>query len=429
MNTSIGDVDAVFTHWLGAEYDLDALHAVLAAAAAERLDGDTPWLLLISGPGNAKTETVSALEGAGAIVTSTIASEAALLSATPKREKSKDATGGLLRKIGPSGALVIKDVTSILAMNRDTRGGVLAALREIYDGYWCRNVGTDGGRSIEWRGRIAIVGACTTAWDQAHAVIASMGDRFALVRMDSSRGRLAAGQQAIRNTGHEGAMRQALREAAGAVLARVTGPGTTLADAEDRQILAAANIVTLCRTAVEYDFRGDIIDAHAPEMPTRLAKQLTQIMRGGVAIGLDRQAALRLAIRCARDSMPPLRLAILEDVATFPRTTTRDVRKRLEKPYNTIDRQLQALHMLNVLRCEDEEREAVAGKSASIWRYSISEGIDPDALTVPDLSVDMLSRSEEREQCPDTDIPGTTQCDCLKPDCALCDGPDRRAVS
>ena len=33
------------------------------------------WLLLISGPGNAKTETVQALSGVGAICVSTIASE------------------------------------------------------------------------------------------------------------------------------------------------------------------------------------------------------------------------------------------------------------------------------------------------------------------------------------------------------------------
>ena len=74
---------------------------------------------------------------------------------------------------------------------------------------------------------------------------------------------------------------------------------------------------------------GDVIDAHAPEAPTRFAKQLSQIVRGAVAIGLSRAEALRLAIRCGRDSMPPLRLAILEDVATFPGTATRDVRKRL----------------------------------------------------------------------------------------------------
>jgi hypothetical protein len=82
----------VFRRWLGDEYDLDTLNAVLATAAAERLAGDPLWLLVVSGPGNAKTETVQALRGAGAHVTSTIASEGALLSAVPKRNRAKDAT-------------------------------------------------------------------------------------------------------------------------------------------------------------------------------------------------------------------------------------------------------------------------------------------------------------------------------------------------
>ena len=57
----------------------------------------------------------------GAHVTSTIASEGALLSATPRRERNKKATGGLLRKIGDHGVLVIKDVTSILSRPTATR--------------------------------------------------------------------------------------------------------------------------------------------------------------------------------------------------------------------------------------------------------------------------------------------------------------------
>ena len=84
----------VFRKWLDKEYDIDVLDAVLAAGAAERLTGDPLWLLVISGPGNAKTETVQSLMGAGAIVTSTITSEGALLSATKKN--AKGATGGLL---------------------------------------------------------------------------------------------------------------------------------------------------------------------------------------------------------------------------------------------------------------------------------------------------------------------------------------------
>ena len=385
---ALTDVHAAFRRWLGDEYDLDAINVTLAAAAIEQLDGDPLWTLIVSGSGNAKTETVQALAGAGAIIASTITSDGALLSGSPKRETAKDATGGLLRKMGSRGLLVIKDMTSILSMNRDARGAVLAALREIHDGRWTRNVGTDGGRTLSWQGRIAIVGAVTTAWDRAHDVIASMGDRFVVLRMDSTVGRIHAGRQAVGNIGHEETMRAELSAVVAGVLAHVRQcDAITVSDAERERILAAADVVTLARTGVEYDYRGDVIDAHAPEMPTRFAKQLAQVLRGSVALGMDRCSALRLTIRCARDSMPPLRLAILDDVAKHPGSMTKDVRRRLGKPRATVDRQLQALHMLNVLVCDEEE--AVHGdRPVTLWRYQLVERISPDVLnpdSVPDL--------------------------------------------
>ena len=114
---TLDDVHDTFRRWLGDEYDLDALDVVLSCAAVEQLGGDPVWLLVISGSGNAKTETVGALIGAGATVTSTITSEGALLSATASKDRTKAATGGLLRKIGARGVVVIKDFTSIISMN------------------------------------------------------------------------------------------------------------------------------------------------------------------------------------------------------------------------------------------------------------------------------------------------------------------------
>ena len=310
------EVHSIFKRWFGEAYDTDVIDAVMAAAAAERLAGDPLWLLVISGPGNTKTETVQSLAGCGAHVSSTISSEGALLSASPRKSRARTATGGLLRKIGDRGILVIKDVTSILSADRNTRAGVLAALREVYDGRWERNVGTDGGQTLTWTGRIAVVGAVTTAWDVAHAVVSVMGDRFVSIRSDSTVGRAKAGVRAIRNTGGETAMRAEIVAAVGGLIGHIDADQTwPLDDDEIERLVAAADIVTYARTAVERDFRGDVINSHAPEMPTRFAKQLAQMVRGGLALGMDRQAALRLALRCAADSVPQLRIEILLDLA------------------------------------------------------------------------------------------------------------------
>src|SRR5205823_8490807 len=111
------------------------------------------WLLIISGSGNAKTETVSSAGTLpGAHIVSTIASQGALLSATSKKSRAKGATGGLLRKIGDRGVLIIKDFTSLLSIDHRARLPIMAALREIHDGRWDRSVGADGGQTLTWTG-------------------------------------------------------------------------------------------------------------------------------------------------------------------------------------------------------------------------------------------------------------------------------------
>ena len=107
---------------------------------------------------------------------------------------------------------MIKDFTSIISANSRLRGDILSALREIYDGHWYRDVGGEGGRRLTWKGRLTVIDACTTAWDRAHEVVTTMGDRFVVIRADSSNqdARRQASHQAIDNTRAEEAMRAEL---------------------------------------------------------------------------------------------------------------------------------------------------------------------------------------------------------------------------
>jgi hypothetical protein len=51
------------------------------------------------------------------------------------------------------------------------------------------------------------------------------------------------------------------------------------------------------------------------------------------------------------------------------------VRRRLNKPRSTIDRQMQALHMLGVLDVDEGEYG-----NKTRWWYSLADGINPAAL-------------------------------------------------
>jgi hypothetical protein len=370
-------VHGTYLRWFGYGYDLGALDVVLSAAAAERLDGDPAWVLMVGGSGAAKTETIAPLAGADATVISTLTGEAALLSATPAQSRAKDATGGLLKRIGEHGLLVIKDFTSILSMNRDTRAHVLAALREIYDGHWTRNTGTDGGQTLTWRGRLVVIGAVTTAWDAAHQVVAVMGDRFVVVRLRTGDHRRSAGLQAMANVSRETAMRGELSAAveklmAGAAARLKHGPPPELDGGEMAALFGLADLVTRARTPVERDYQGGPAWAHDLEMPTRFGKQLVQVARGGLLLGMSRAAAMGTAVRCCQDSVPPLRRKVLADVAAHPDSSTADVTKRLQIPRTTADRTLQELQLVGLLHVDHVDY----GPGRVRWCYAVAPGVD-----------------------------------------------------
>jgi hypothetical protein len=183
--TTLPEVEAAFQHWI-VMHDPIPLRATLGTLASHQLGGDPYGLGIVGGSGFTKTLIVEACQHApGVVAASRITSPAALLSASPRDQMAPDATGGLLRQIGDSGILTMKDFTTVLSMNRDTRNDILAAIREILDGRWNRVVGAEGGRILEWKGRCGLIIASTTALDNAHTVLAAFGNRLMMVRTGS----------------------------------------------------------------------------------------------------------------------------------------------------------------------------------------------------------------------------------------------------
>jgi hypothetical protein len=245
----------------------------------------------------------------GVVMASTLTGEAALLSASPKRERAKGATGGLLRQIGEHGVLVVKDFTSILSMSRDRRSEVTAALREVCDGRWDRPYGADGGQVLTRKGKCGFIAGCTTAIDTAHTVLDVMGTRFLFVRLpDADPGKI--GRSALAHVGQERQMRAELAEATAGLL-ESPGKPHEIHEGVSEWLLPLAAMASQARSPVMRDQLGEIALVGDAEAPTRIITQLGQLWRACGMLGLDEAYSWEAVRRAGLDSIPKLRRAVI----------------------------------------------------------------------------------------------------------------------
>ncbi len=251
-------------------------------------------------------------------------------------------TGGLLREIGDFGIVVLKDFTSLLSEHHETRAGLMAALRELYDGHWSRTLGGQDGRTLIWRGKLGLLAGVTETIGRHTTVIGAMGELFVFCRIPvpSDQDRIAQGRVALANVGRETEMRSELAD----VVRRFLAPLDlslipALAEAEP-YIVALADLATRCRSVVERDGHDRSVElVPGLEAVGRMTRVLGQLYRGLVALGLDDTKVRQILVRLALDGMPKVRRRVVEalmgplagtvptaaavsDVICYPTTTT-----------------------------------------------------------------------------------------------------------
>lgn len=349
---TVDDVVAVYRRYLHLP-DAGSVTVTLAAVAANLIEGDPVWLLLVGPPGGGKTETLNPLAKLPNAHAAATITEAALLSGTPARDKAKGASGGLLREIGEFGLIILKDFTSVLSMHRDARAVTLAALREVYDGSWTRYVGVDGGKKLHWSGKVGLLAGCTPAIDSHHAVMASMGERFLLYRM----GEVAADDLAdfaLSGGGSLRTMREDMAAAATRLFASRPIPreGEKPTPEEKAYLVNLAVLACRCRSAVERDGRTREIDLILDtEAPGRIVRALAQLLAGCKALGVSGERALPLLRKVALDCVPAIRRRCIEVLAgQGGAMTTADVATRIDHPTVSARRALEDLACHKVVK-------------------------------------------------------------------------------
>ena len=387
-DTQLADVQSAFARWLHLPDDTPLL-AVLGAVAANLLPGDPVWLLLVAPPGSGKTELLESLHGVPGVHRAATLTEAALLSGTPRKERASGAKGGLLHEIGGRGIILCKDFGSVLSMHRDERSRVLAALREIYDGNWTRHVGSEGGRRLTWSGNVGIVAGCPPTIDRHHAVTASLGERFVLLRFGDS----PTEAHTLKALAHAGREREMRGELAAAVATLFAGLPTSDAQPligadEQRRLVSLAMLVSRCRSSVERDgYSREVELIPGAESPTRLAVTLRRLFDGLLAVGVERGRAWAVVRRVALDSMPAIRRSSLTAVQKLGEPSTTHVATAIGYPTPTTRRALEDLAAYRVV-----ERLADGQGKADRWR--VSGSFAAYLAAVPEMSGESTAAPE-----------------------------------
>jgi hypothetical protein len=364
----------VFEHWLILP-DRTPVYAVLGTVAANLLPGDPVWLGLIAPPSSAKTEILNSISKLPHVLQAATLTPAGLLSGTPKKQHDKAARGGLLRQIGDFGIISLKDFGSILSMRPDAKAEVLAALREIYDGAWTRHLGTDGGKTLSWAGKIALIFGATGVIDLHYGVIGAMGDRFLLNRLVPGNGQFA---RALQHAGAAtGQMRKELAEAVSRLFAGQRPESRPLGEDEFRRLDRVVTLVVRLRGAIERDRSSREIEAvYGAEGTARIGLTLERLLAGLDTLGLDREIALDVVEQVAMDSVPPLRRAAYEhlnslapDLTGFAKAETPAIAKALRLPTVTVRRALEDLAAYGLV-----ERVSHGSGKADLWKAHPWEG-------------------------------------------------------
>jgi hypothetical protein len=332
--------------------DLGPLLIAFATYVSQGLPGDPIWLMLVGPPSTIKSEVIRAF---GEDATERVWPLSTLTVNT--FISGQDKKNSLLRRLDGK-VVTVKDLTTILEKNKDTRNEIFSQLREIYDGYFSKGTGNQDAGYQNIKARITIIAGATSVIDLYESAQNLLGSRFVKVRTHAGDLRRTSAK-ARRMAGKETEVRKEVGQITRSYLNSVKVAEVPTDDATHELLTQLADFVCRMRTGIPRDWYGRVEYLPEPEGIPRLYKQFLKLSWCLSTI-LDRtnvdNDVLRLIAKVGRDTIDSRRLLVLESLPKDEERTS-VVSARVGLPGETTSRILEDLRLLGFAKKGGDENK------------------------------------------------------------------------
>ena len=348
-NPTIEKLRGSLAQWLSIPpEDAELIDFCLAVYKSHEIPGDPLWGIFIDASGAGKTELLRAFrKRTDAYFLSSLTEKTLVSGYRDPKDPRKDPS--LLPELDEK-VLVIKDLSPLLSMRRESRNAIVSQLRDAYDGF------TDQGRGnlgrVEYESRFSLLAAATLAIEQFGAVDQELGERFIKFRSrgEASRSKV---RKAISNIGKDNFMRVEIEQAISEFLDSLPPAGAIEIPAPLQERLAdLADFTARARSHVTRDRNGELQYIPKPEVGTRLGKELGKLLIALAVVRGRREPNgedFATVERVAEDCLPPNRLAILQELRRVRGAISpAEIEKATRLPHSTVAKTLQDLLVLGV---------------------------------------------------------------------------------
>jgi hypothetical protein len=319
--------------------DRDMIDFILAVYRSHVIPGDPLWGLIIDASGGGKTELLRALRNRTDAYFLSKLTEKSLKSGY-RDPKSPLKDPSLLPQLDGK-VLIIKDLSPLLSMRRESRSAIIGDFRDAYDGFSDDGYGNVG--RVGYQSRFSFLAASTLAIERFDAVDQELGERFIKYRGRGVENRSKV-RRAIQNVAKDDTQRTMIITAINDFLNGLEDaiPTEVPTEIEERLIIVSDFIAT-ARSAVSRDRNHNLDYPPRPEVGTRLGKELTKLLIALAHVrnkSVPDMADFQTVCRVGEDCLPPNRLVILRSLLSG---------RSCELPPTTAKHAKEDLHVLGIL--------------------------------------------------------------------------------